>query len=124
VWWERGWLERGWRSGADRDHSRSTNTLVTAKTDQFYFCYDLKTTVAGAGVTAGSIMQTGGNYMQPVHSSSQWLPFPVRHSVKVRRLSASLNLAGEARMDVVWLHTTGTDGAGVQLQDLTVKVLN
>jgi hypothetical protein len=37
---------------------------------------------------------------------------------------ASLNLAGEARINVVYLHTTGTDGAGVILQDLTVEVLN
>jgi hypothetical protein len=43
---------------------------------------------------------------------------------KGQRPVGSLNLAGEARMDFVWLHTTGTDGAGVQLQDLTVKVLN
>jgi hypothetical protein len=37
---------------------------------------------------------------------------------------ASLNLAGEARIHVVYLHTTGTDGAGVQLQNLTIKELD
>jgi hypothetical protein len=40
---------------------------------------------------------------------------------------ASLNLAGTGgntqRLHVVWLHTTGTDGAGVTLQGLTVEIL-
>jgi hypothetical protein len=100
-----------------------TNTLVTAKTDQFYFCYDFKTTVAGAGVTAGSILQTGGNYCNQ-YTSSSVATVPLCVLGQGPAAVASLNLAGEARMDFVWLHTTGTDGAGVQLQDLTVKVLN
>jgi hypothetical protein len=44
-----------------------TNTLVTAKTDQFYFCYDFKTTVAGAGATAGFDLADGRQLLQPVH---------------------------------------------------------
>lgn len=101
----------------------STNTLVTAKTDQFYFCYDLKTTVAGAGVTAGSIQQTGGTYINQ-YTSSSVATVPVVSLGQGPAAVGSLNLAGEARIEIVWLHTTGTDGAGVQLQDLTVKVLN
>lgn len=101
----------------------STNTLVTAKTDQFQVCYDLKTTVAGAGVTAGSIQQDGGTYCNQ-YTSSAVATVPVCTLGQGPAAVASLNLAGEARIDVVWLHTTGTDGAGVLLQDLTVKVLN
>lgn len=101
----------------------STNTLVTANTDQFYFCYDLKTTVAGAGVTAGSIMQTGGYYINQ-YTTSSVATVPKTVLGQGPAAVGSLNLAGEARIEVVWLHTTGTDGAGVQLQDLTVKVLN
>lgn len=101
----------------------STNTLVTAKTDQFYFCYDLKTTVAGASVTAGSIQQTGGYYFNQ-YTSSSVATVPVLSLGQGPAAVGSLNLAGEARIDIVWLHTTGTDGAGVLLQDLTVKVLN
>lgn len=101
----------------------STNTLVTAKTDQFYFCYDLKTTVAGASVTAGSIMQTGGFYFNQ-YTSSSVATVPVLSLGQGPAAVGSLNLAGEARIDVVWLHTTGTDANGLVLQDLSVKVLN
>jgi hypothetical protein len=38
--------------------------------------------------------------------------------------TASLNLAGEARIDVIYNHTTGTDAAGLILQNLTAEVLN
>jgi hypothetical protein len=101
----------------------STNTLVTAKTDQFYFCYDLKTTVAGASVTAGSILQTGGTYINQ-YTSSGVATVPVVSLGQGPAAVGSLNLAGEARIDIVWLHTTGTDANGLVLQDLTVKVLN
>lgn len=100
-----------------------TNTLVTAKTDQFYFCMDLKTTVAGAGVTAGTILQTGG-FFQEQYTSAAVATVPVTVLSQAPAAVASLNLAGEARIDVVYLHTTGTDANGVVLQDLTVKVLN
>jgi hypothetical protein len=100
-----------------------TNTLVTAKTDQFAFCRTLKTTVSGAGVTAGSIQQMGGWY-QNQYTSSSVATVPLSVLAQGPAAVGSLNLAGEARIEVVWLHTTGTDGAGVLLQDLTVKVLN
>ncbi len=100
-----------------------TNTLVTAKSDQFQFCMDLKTTVAGAGVTAGTIFQTYG-YFQEQYTSSSVATVPVSVLSQAPAAVGSLNLAGEARIDVVYLHTTGTDANGVTLQDLTVKVLN
>jgi hypothetical protein len=100
-----------------------TNTLVTAKTDQFYFCYDFKTTVAGARRDGGFDPADGRQLLQPVHQLLGGYGAAVRLGQGPAAVG-SLNLAGEARMDIVWLHTTGTDGAGVQLQDLTVKVLN
>jgi hypothetical protein len=36
----------------------------------------------------------------------------------------SLNLALNAKIEVVYNHTTGTDGAGVVLLNPTVKILN
>jgi hypothetical protein len=103
----RGGLERCRRAGADR-HQADDQHLVTAKTDQFYFCYDFKTTVAGAGATAGSILQTGGNYCNQ-YTSSSVATVPLCVLGQGPAAVGSLNLAGEARMDIVWLHTTGTD---------------
>lgn len=100
-----------------------TNTLVTANTDQYAFCFDLKTTVAGAGVTAGSILQTN-SWFEEQYTTSSVATVPKIVTGQGAAATASLNLAGESRLHVVYLHTTGTDANGVVLQDLSVKVLN
>lgn len=102
----------------------STNTLVTANTDQFRFCYDLRTTVAGAGATAGSIIQDDSVYMNQ-YTASSVATVPKFALGQGPAAVASLNLAGgggfTTRIHIVWLHTTGTDGAGVQLQRVTIQ---
>jgi hypothetical protein len=98
-----------------------TSTLVTGNADAYNFCETLRTTVSGASATAGSIQSTSG-----------WLVVEGAQTSTSNRAGAnisvgttgSLNLAGEARIDVQYVHTTGTDAAGVILQNLTVEVLN
>lgn len=99
---------------------RTTITLASAA-DHYSFCQDLKTTVSGAGVTAGSLLPGAG-----------WLSIsdtvdgthPMTSPNATVGAVGSLNLAGEARIEVVYLHTTGTDGTGIILQDLTAEVIN
>lgn len=102
----------------------STNTLVTANTDQFRFCYDLRTTVAGASATAGSIIQDDSVYMNQ-YTASSVATVPKFALGQGPAAVVSLNLAGgggfTTRIHIVWLHTTGTDGAGVQLQRVTIQ---
>lgn len=91
--------------------------------ENYQFCETLQTTVAGAGVTAGSLEPISGvlNFSEAagtLHSSGP--------DVKAAAVG-SLNLAGTGgntqRVHIVWLHTTGTDGAGLTLQGATVEVL-
>lgn len=99
-----------------------TSTLVTSNADAWDFCQTLMTTVSGAGATAGSMQATDGyiseSYGAGVSGVGNTGPTAVAAAV------GSLNLAGEGRIDVVYLHTTGTDGAGVILQNLRVSVIN
>lgn len=104
---------------------KTTSTLPGSAADQWYFCQNLKTTVAGAGVTAGSI-QAGAGFLSETSgvngtaTAVGWGNAPTLGNAAV----ASLNLAGEARIDITYVHTTGTDGAAPTLTDLTVEVLN
>jgi len=104
---------------------RTTSTLPGSAADQWYFCQNLKTTVSGAGVTAGSI-QAGAGFLSETSGANGtatavgWGNAPTVGAAAV----GSLNLAGEARIDITYLHTTGTDGAAPTLTDLTLEVLN
>jgi hypothetical protein len=91
--------------------------------ENYQFCETLQTTVSGASVTAGSLEPISGvlNLSEAagtLHSSGP--------DVKAAAVG-SLNLAGTGgntqRIHVIWLHTTGTDGAGVTLQGLTVELI-
>lgn len=89
------------------------------------FCETFVTTVAGAGVTAGSLL--GGNStfgLFPVSAQTQAGEF-AGNDIKTAAV-ASLNLAGGAgfttRLHVVQLHTGGTD-VSPQLLNVTVEVL-
>ena len=100
-----------------------TATLVTANADNWSFCWTGQTTVAGAGVTAGSIMPVGGFLCSTFGAGSLG-----NCGVDVKAAAVgSLNLAGTGgntqRIHIVWLHTTGTDAAGVTLNGLTVEVI-
>lgn len=99
-----------------------TATLVTGNADQWSFCQDLKTTVSGSGATDGSIA-VGAGWLTQSYGSATTIAAATGPTIGAAAVG-SLNLAGEARIDVVYLHTTGTDGAGVILQDLTLEVLN
>jgi hypothetical protein len=104
---------------------KTTSTLPGSAADQWYFCQNLKTTVSGAGVTAGSI-QAGAGFLSETSGSAGtatatgWGNAPTIGAATV----GSLNLAGEARIDIDYIHTTGTDGAAPTLTDLTFEVLN
>ena len=103
-----------------------TSTLITSNADFWTFCQDLSTTVASASATGGSIQATDGflseSYGAGVAGVGSTGPNLVGAAV------GSLNLAGTAgqpqRLTVGYLHTTGTDGAGVTLQNLTLQVVN
>lgn len=93
-----------------------TITTTLSATPNFQFCQDLTTTVSGAGATAGSIQATQG-YITAVNGAAGTVS--VTTPTVPGAAIGSLNLAGEARIDIDYLHTTGTDGT-VQLLDLSV----
>jgi hypothetical protein len=100
-----------------------TATLVTGNADNWSFCWQGQTTVAGAGVTAGSIMPVGGQLC-----STYGAGVLGNCGVDVKAAAVgSLNLAGSGgntqRIHIVWVHTTGTDAAGVTLNGLTAEVI-
>lgn len=99
-----------------------TATMVTANADQLAFCQDLKTTVSGAGATAGSIL-AGYGYLAESYGAATTVAAAAGPTIGAAAVG-SLNLAGEARLHVVYLHTTNTDGATPILQDLTVESVN
>ena len=99
-----------------------TATLVTSNADQWYGCTDLKTTVSGASTTAGSML-AGGGFLTTSYGAATTVSAASGPTIGAAAV-ASLNLAGEARLDVVYLHTTGTDGAAPTLTDLTVTRIN
>jgi hypothetical protein len=96
----------------------ATNTWATA--GHLTFCEDFQTTVSGATATAGSIQNTGGF----LTSTGVDLAAASGGGNTITGATASLNLASEARINVIYLHTTGTDGAALTLQSLTFKVVN
>lgn len=99
-------------------------TVTQAGTAENYsFCETLQTTVSGAGVTAGSLQPVFGNFTLSEAAGTLHAAGP---DVKAAAVG-SLNLAGTGgntqRIHVVYLHTTGTDGAGTTLQGLTVELI-
>ena len=99
-----------------------TATLVTSNADQWYGCGDLQTTVSGAGATAGSIQLDGG-FLTTSYGAATTVSAASGPAIGAAAVG-SLNLAGEGRIDVVYLHTTGTDGAAPTATGITVKRLN
>lgn len=103
---------------------QETQTLVTGNADLWSFCDTFQVTVSGAGVTAGSIIPVAG---QMVSTYGAGVLGTSGVDVKMGAAIGSLNLAGTGgntqRLHVVWLHTTGTDGAGTQVTGVTVEIL-
>ena len=86
------------------------------------FCEDFQTTVASASATGGSIQVMGGY----LNTSGVAITAAGQAAGSDPTIAAvgSLNLAEDARLNVIYLHQNGTDGTAVTLQDLTFKVLN
>jgi hypothetical protein len=99
-----------------------TPATAFATTAVYTFCEDFETTVAGATATAGSINTIGG--FLNTSGVATAAAGQGASSDPTIGATASLNLAAEARLNVAYVHTTGTDGAALTLQSLTVKVLN
>ena len=86
----------------------------------YSFCEDFQTTVAAATATGGSILHAGGFL---VGSAATQGASGAGADILTAAVG-SLNLAEDARINIIYLHVTGTDGAGLTLQGLTAKVLN
>lgn len=94
-----------------------TSTMVTGNADVYNFCETLRTTVASASVTGCSIQSVGG-FLQ-VEGAQTATSNRAGGDTSVGA-TGSLNCVGEARIDVQYVHTTGTDANGLVLQNLTV----
>lgn len=99
-----------------------TNTLVTGNATTYTFCQNVKTTVAAATATGGSLQAVIG-FLSDSYGVAAGAA-PVAGPTISAAAVASLNLALDARLDLVYVHTTGTDSAGLLVQDVTVKVVN
>lgn len=95
----------------------STNTAAAS----YSFCQDITTTVAAATATGGTITPGMGWLTQGQVAAGT---VPVGATNILFAAVGSLNLALNAKLEVVYNHTTGTDGAGVVLINPTVKILN
>jgi len=98
----------------------ATSSSALATTGHVTFCEDFQTTVASASATGGSINHVGG--FETIAGLT------VAGSggggdVVTPGAIGSLNLAGEARINIIYLHTTATDGAGWILQNVTAKLI-
>lgn len=100
-----------------------TPVAAFSTTKVLSFCEQFVTTVAGASATAGSIIPAGG-FLNTSGVSAAAAGQGGGADAASLGAVASLNLASEARINVISLHTTGTDGAAVTLQGLTVKRIN
>lgn len=91
----------------------STTKVIT-------FCEDFQTTVASATATGGSINSIGGF----INTSGVATAAAGQGASSDPTIGAvgSLNLAADARINVVSVHTTGTDGTALTLQSLTARV--
>lgn len=85
------------------------------------FCQDFETTITGATATGGTINHVGA--LGGVGGTTL-IAGGVFTDAQTAGAVGSLNLANEARINVIYVHTTATDGAGWLLQSLTLQVVN
>jgi len=99
----------------------STPTAALATAGHATFCQDFETTVTSATATGGTINHVntfggvGGLTVVAGGPLSDAMPGANNAGV------GSLNLALDTRLNIIYLHTTATDGAGWILQNVTVK---
>lgn len=100
-----------------------TPSSALATAGHVSFCADFITTVASASATGGTIQQVQGfggiAGLTTVGSGSLGDALPGANNGG----TGSLNLADDARINIIYLHTTATDGAGWILQNVTIKQL-
>lgn len=99
----------------------ATPTAALATAGHATFCQDFETTVTSASATGGTINHTGSfggvGGLTLIAGGPLTDAMPGANGAGV----GSLNLAVDARINIIYLHTTATDGAGWTLQHLTVK---
>jgi hypothetical protein len=97
-----------------------TPATAFSTTKVLTFCEDFQTTVAAATATGGSINTIGG-YLNTSGVATAAAGQGAGSDPTIATVG-SLNLAADARLNVVSVHTTGTDGAALTLQSLTARV--
>lgn len=119
LWWDSEGSNVTAGTAVELSNIQITQTLTAAAS--LPFCQDITTTVAAATATGGTI-QPGMGWLTEnqvaagtIHDGASNILFAA---------VGSLNLALNAKLEVVYNHTTGTDGAGVVLINPTVKILN
>ena len=98
----------------------ATPAAAIATAGHATFCQDFLTTVASASATGGSINHVNG--FGSVGGVSLIAPGALSDSVTPGAVG-SLNLAVDSRINIIYLHTTGTDGAGWTLQNVSVQLI-
>ncbi len=99
-----------------------TPATAVATAVEATFCEDFQTTAVGATATGGSINTVGGFIAtNGVAAAAAGLGAGTDPTVGT---TASLNLAADARINIIHLHTTSVGGVTPVLQALTVKVIN
>lgn len=101
----------------------ATPSAALATAGHATFCQDFMTITTSASATGGKIQavngfgSVGGLTLIGTGALSDALAGASAGGV------GSLNLADDARINVIYLHTTGTDGAAWTLQNLTAQIL-
>lgn len=119
LWWDAEGSNVTAGTAVQLSNIQITQTLTAAAT--ISFCQQIQTTVASASATGGTLLAGNGWMTEAqvaagtIHTGSTNVTFAA---------VGSLNLALHANIEVVYNHTTGTDGAGVVLINPTVKILN
>lgn len=100
--------------------------VAFATTAVYTFCEDFITTATGASATGGTILTGAGwfNGTGTAAAGTAGAGTAAAGADPTIAATASLNLAEDARLNVIYVHTTGTDGAALTLRSLTVKVVN
>lgn len=119
LWWDAEGSNVTAGTAVQLSNIQVTSTNTAAAT--YSFCQDIQTTVAAATATGGTITP-GMGWMTTSQVAAGTVP--VGSTNILFAAVGSLNLALNANLEVVYNHTTATDGAGVLLLNPTVKILN
>lgn len=100
----------------------ATPTAAIATAGHATFCQSFQTTATGATATGGTMNHVDG--FGAVGGLTLLAGGPLSDAMTGATAGgvASLNLAVDARLNIIYLHTTGTDGAGWTLQNVSASV--